>query len=95
MMTLPSPVIDHETESTVEDQRPWQVIVWDDPVNTITYVIYVFRQIFGYSKRKATKLTMQVHNEGRAAVNDGPREKMEVDCYQLHSFGLWATIEQQ
>lgn len=92
---MPAPVIDIGTEDVVEDERPWQVIVWDDPVNTITYVIYVFRQIFGYSKRKATKLTMQVHNEGRAVVNGGPREKMEVDCYQLHSYGLWATIEQQ
>jgi ATP-dependent Clp protease adaptor protein ClpS len=92
---MPTPVIDIGTKDAVEDDRPWQVIVWDDPDNTITYVIYVFRQIFGYSKRKATRLTLQVHNEGRAAVNDGPREKMEVDCFQLHSYGLWATIEQQ
>lgn len=94
-MTSTTPVIDFETKEETDEDRPWQVIVWDDPVNTITYVIYVFRKIFGYSEAKATRLTMQVHNEGRSAVNDGPREKMEMDCYQLHSFGLWATIEQQ
>lgn len=69
-------------------------MVWDDPVNTIAYVIYVFRKLFGYNERKATELTMQVHNEGRSAVSDGPREKVEAECYQLHAYGLWATIEQ-
>lgn len=94
-MTSTTPVIDFQTEETVDEDRPWQVVVWDDPVNTITYVIYVFRKIFGYNEKKATKLTMQVHNEGRAAVTDGPRERMEMDCFQLHAHGLWATIEQQ
>jgi ATP-dependent Clp protease adaptor protein ClpS len=95
VVTSTTPVIDFETKDSVDEDRPWQVVVWDDPVNTITYVIYVFRKVFGYTEKKATRLTMQVHNEGRSAVNDGPRGRMEMDCYQLHSHGLWATIEQQ
>jgi ATP-dependent Clp protease adaptor protein ClpS len=94
-VTSTTPVIDIETRDVTDEDRPWQVIVWDDPVNTITYVIYVFRKVFGYSEMKATRLTMEVHHEGRSAVNDGPREQVEMDCYQLHSYGLWATIEQQ
>lgn len=94
-MAIPSPVVEVEIEDDVDHDRPWQVVVWDDPVNTITFVIYVFRRLFGYSENKATDLTMKVHHEGRAAVVDGPREKMEIDCYRLHSYGLWATIEQQ
>ena len=85
--------IDVESDESTDEDRPWVVVVWDDPVNTIPYVIFVFRKLFGYSEKKATRLTMQVHNEGKATVSDGPREKMEIECYQLHSFGLWATIE--
>jgi ATP-dependent Clp protease adaptor protein ClpS len=94
-MTAPTSVTVPETRDHVDEDRPWQVVVWDDPVNTMSYVVFVFRKLFGYSKKKATRLMLQVHNEGRSAVSDGPREKVEVECYQLHSFGLWATIEQQ
>lgn len=93
-MTAPAPVIESDVAEATDEDRPWQVVVWDDPVNTIAYVIYVFRKLFGYNERKATELTMQVHNEGRSAVSDGPREKVEAECYQLHAYGLWATIEQ-
>lgn len=94
-MTAPTSVRMPETREHLDEDRPWQVVVWDDPVNTMSYVVFVFRKLFGFSKKKATKLMLQVHNEGRAAVSDGPREKVEVECYQLHSFGLWATIERQ
>lgn len=87
-------MIEPDTDQGIEEDHVWRVVVWDDPVNTISYVIFVFRKLFGYSKKKATKLTMQVHNEGKASVSEGPREKMEIECYQLHSYGLWATIEQ-
>ena len=79
-------------EETAED-RPWQVVVWNDPVNLMSYVVHVFRKLFGYSKEKATRLMLQVHNEGRAVVASGPREKAELDCYRLHHHGLWATLE--
>lgn len=81
------------TDDDVDVDRPWQVVVWNDPVNTMSYVVFVFRKLFGYDEPKATELMLQVHNEGRATVSDGPREKAEVDCYRLHSHGLWATME--
>ncbi|MGZ5382542.1 MAG: ATP-dependent Clp protease adapter ClpS [Acidimicrobiia bacterium] len=77
----------------VDLDRPWNVVVWNDPVNLMTYVVYVFRKLFGFSKEKATRLMLQVHNDGRAIVATGPREKMEMDCFRLHGHGLWATME--
>ena len=78
---------------TVPD-LPWQVVVWNDPVNLMDYVVWVLRKLFGHSLDEATRLMLLVHNEGRAVVNDGPREQAELDCYRLHQHGLWATIEQ-
>jgi ATP-dependent Clp protease adaptor protein ClpS len=73
---------------------PWVTIVWDDPVNLMTYVTYVFQKLFGYSEPQATKLMLQVHNEGKAVVSAGSRESMEVDVTKLHAAGLWATMQQ-
>ncbi len=73
---------------------PWVTIVWDDPVNLMSYVTYVFQKLFGYSEPHATKLMMQVHNEGKAVVSAGSRESMEVDVSKLHAAGLWATMQQ-
>ena len=76
-----------------ELQRPWQVVVWNDPVNLMSYVVYVFRKLFGFPEEEATRLMLAVHHEGRAVVASGPREKAELDCYRLHHHGLWATLE--
>ena len=73
---------------------PWVTIVWDDPVNLMTYVTYVFQKLFGYSEPHATKLMLQVHNEGKAVVSAGSREAMETDVSKLHAAGLWATLQQ-
>jgi ATP-dependent Clp protease adaptor protein ClpS len=73
---------------------PWVTIVWDDPVNLMTYVTYVLQKLFGYDEPHATKLMLQVHNEGRAVVSAGSRESMEVDVSKLHAAGLWATMQQ-
>jgi ATP-dependent Clp protease adaptor protein ClpS len=78
----------------VATESPWITIVWDDPVNLMTYVTYVFQKLFGYSEPHATKLMMQVHNEGKAVVSAGSRESMEVDVSKLHAAGLWATLQQ-
>jgi ATP-dependent Clp protease adaptor protein ClpS len=75
-------------------RRPWVTIVWDDPVNLMNYVTYIFQKLFGYSEPQATKLMLQVHNEGRAVVSSGTRESMEVDVSKLHAAGLWATLQQ-
>lgn len=94
MTTTPSPVIVPRTGEDQDLDRPWRVIVWNDPVNTMSYVVYVLRKLFGYEEEKATILMLQVHHEGRAVVSDGPREQAELDCYRLHNHGLWATVEQ-
>jgi ATP-dependent Clp protease adaptor protein ClpS len=73
--------------------RPWQVVVWNDPVNLMSYVVWVFRSLFGYPLAEATRLMLQVHHEGRAVVASGPLERAEADCYRLHHHGLWATLE--
>ena len=69
-------------------------IVWNDPVNLMTYVTYVLQKLFGYPKEKAEKLMLQVHYEGRAVVSSGTREQMEHDVARLHAHGLWATLSQ-
>ena len=71
---------------------PWVTIVWNDPVNTMSYVSYVFQSYFGYPKKKAEKLMLDVHHKGRAAVSNGSREEMERDTQAMHEFGLWATF---
>jgi ATP-dependent Clp protease adaptor protein ClpS len=78
----------------VERDRPWIVVVWNDPVNLMSYVTFVFQKLFGYSREKATKLMLQVHSEGKAVVSSGTREKAEHDVARLHAHGLWATLRQ-
>ncbi|WP_341869529.1 ATP-dependent Clp protease adapter ClpS [Nocardioides seonyuensis] len=73
--------------------KPWVTIVWDDPVNLMSYVSFVFQKYFGYSKQKSEKLMMEVHTEGRAVVSTGTREEMERDVQAMHEYGLWATME--
>jgi ATP-dependent Clp protease adaptor protein ClpS len=78
-------------EDTRRD-RPWLVIVHNDPINLMSYVTWVFQTLFGYPLAKAHKLMMDVHTKGKAVVSSGPREKAEADCFRLHAYGLWATI---
>ena len=85
---------DREVLPDAAADSPWVTIVWDDPVNLMTYVTYVFQTLFGYSEPHATKLMLQVHNEGKAVVSAGTRESMEVDVTKLHAAGLWATLQQ-
>jgi ATP-dependent Clp protease adaptor protein ClpS len=94
--TIEAPVRVDEPEGEEErhDDRPWIVIVWNDPVNLMTYVTLVFQRLFGYSKAKAEHLMMQVHYEGKAVVSSGTREKCELDVSKLHAAGLWATLRQ-
>ena len=82
----------HDEDVAVD--RPWIVIVWNDPINLMTYVTYVFQKLFGYSREKAERLMMQVHVEGKAVVSTGTREKAEHDVARLHAHGLWATLRQ-
>ena len=82
------------SEFAAED-KPWQTIVWNDPVNLMSYVTYVFQKLFGYSREHATKLMLDVHHKGRAIVSSGSKEKVEGDVAKLHAAGLWATMQHE
>ncbi|SNQ48147.1 ATP-dependent Clp protease adapter protein ClpS [Frankia canadensis] len=93
-VTAVSPLDVEEVDESVDDDRPWVAIVWNDPVNLMTYVTYVFQKLFGYSWDRAHELMLDVHHKGRASVATGTREEMEADAERLHAYGLWATIAQ-
>jgi len=93
MSVAPVEVERPAVEETVVPETPWVTLVWNDPVNLMSYVTYVFRQHFGYSKDKATELMLDVHQKGRAAVSTGTREEMERDVAAMHGYGLWATMQ--
>ena len=90
---LPVEVKDPDSDEVVVADRPWVVIVWNDPVNLMSYVTFVLQKLFGYSKDKATKLMLDVHHKGKAVVSSGSRDKAELDVFHLHEHGLWATME--
>ena len=77
----------------VEPDLPWIVIVWNDPINLMSYVVLVLQKLFGYNRDKATELMLDVHEKGRAVVSNGAREKAELDVFRLHEHGLWATMQ--
>lgn len=89
----PTPTRQAVPEETTQDDTPWQTIVWNDPVNLMSYVTFVFQKLFGYSQQKATKLMLDVHHKGKATVSSGSKEKVEADVAKLHAAGLWATMQ--
>lgn len=93
---LATPELDEAifSDLDVAADLPWMVIVWDDPVNLMTYVTYVFQSVLGLSRKRAKELMLQVHNEGKAIVASGERDKMEMIVKKLHIHGLWATMQQ-
>jgi ATP-dependent Clp protease adaptor protein ClpS len=89
-------ITEEQSGDVVADpDRPWITIVWDDPINLMSYVTHVFMTVFGYPRPKAERLILDVHQRGRAVVASGTRERMELDVHTLHGYGLWATLEQQ
>jgi ATP-dependent Clp protease adaptor protein ClpS len=91
-VTTPTETVDSDTK--IDPDRPWIVLVWNDPINLMSYVTHVLQKLFGYDREKATKLMLDVHEKGRAVVANGPREKCELDVFRLHEHGLWATLSQ-
>ena len=81
------------TDPLEDAERSWTTIVWNDPINLMSYVTYVFETYFGYPKPKAHKLMLDVHHRGKAIVAEGSREEMERDVSAMHSYGLWATLQ--
>ena len=90
--TAPAPVKDPARRERVSRDFGWNVVVWNDPITLMSYVVLVFRRLFGYDHETATRLMLQVHNEGRAVVATQPREQAEVSVARLHAFGLQATL---
>jgi ATP-dependent Clp protease adaptor protein ClpS len=90
-METTSPDVDHELG--LDTDSPWVVLVWNDPINLMSYVTFVFQKLFGYSEQKATELMLDVHEKGRAVVSNGTKEKAEADVARLHEHGLWATMQ--
>jgi ATP-dependent Clp protease adaptor protein ClpS len=86
-------VVRPEADDVVLVDVPWITLVWDDPVNLMSYVTFVFVEYFKYPRSKAQRLMMQVHTEGKAVVSTGSREEMERDVQAMHSYGLWATLQ--
>jgi ATP-dependent Clp protease adaptor protein ClpS len=92
-VSTPMPVETEEPDQAVVVDRPWSTVVWNDPVNLMSYVTFVFRSYFGYPKPKAEKLMLEVHQDGKSTVSNGSREEMERDVQAMHEYGLWATME--
>ena len=90
MTVMPEELVEESVETALDG--PWVCIVWDDPVNLMSYVGYVFKQYFGFSQEKAEALMLAVHHEGKAVVAAGGRDEMERDATAMHSYGLWATV---
>jgi len=90
---LPTEVKEPVDDQQVVPDRPWVVVVWNDPVNLMSYVTYVLQKLFGYPEPKATALMLDVHNKGKAAVSHGDKDKIEADVAKLHAAGLWATMQ--
>lgn len=99
MSITPGPSLDllerEETSQDFQPASPWKVLVWNDPVNLMSYVTYVFRRHFGFSQEKAHRLMLQVHEEGKALVFTGSQEEAERHTNALHAWGLWATFERE
>src|SRR5437899_8427534 len=87
-ITAPVKVDRPEVDDVVEPERPWLVIVWNDPINLMTYVTYVFQKLFGYARSKAEKLMLEVHYDGKSVVWSGARERSEAYVAALHQHGL-------
>ena len=92
---LPTPTrqVEQEVDNVAAADTPWQAIVWNDPVNLMSYVTYVLQKLFGYPEPKATALMLDVHHKGKAAVSSGDKDKVEGDVAKLHAAGLWATMQ--
>ena len=88
------PLEDTGSETVARGARSWQTVVWNDPVNLMTYVAYVFRTYFGFSRDRAEQLMLAVHHDGCAVVAEGAREQMELHVQAMHDFGLWATVRE-
>ena len=94
MSSAPTIVRESDIDASTERDVPWIVIVWNDPINLMSYVTWVFQKLFGFPLQEAERLMMDVHTKGKAVVASGPRERCEAHVGALHGYGLWATLQQ-
>lgn len=96
MVLVSTPEVDEGVREHLDEQsrRPWQTVVWNDPVNLMSYVTHVFREYFGFDRPHAERLMLAVHHDGHAIVAEGAREQMELHAQAMHDYGLWATVRQ-
>lgn len=94
MAALAQPGVDEDvrTDDATAENPVWQTVVWNDPVNLMSYVVHVFREYFGFTRDEATRRMLAVHHEGHAVVAEGAREQMELHTQAMHDYGLWATV---
>ncbi|CAN5776389.1 ATP-dependent Clp protease adapter ClpS [soil metagenome] len=92
-VTSPTQIDEPDLGESTDIDTPWIVLVWNDPINLMSYVTWVLQKLFGYDRDKATRLMLDVHQKGRAVVANGSREKCELDVFRLHEHGLWATMQ--
>ncbi len=95
MSTSTTPVIESNVDDETAEDHPWVVIVWNDPINLMSYVTHVLQKLFGYDLEKATALMLDVHHKGKAVVSSGAREQAELHVFRLHEHGLWASMEHE
>ncbi|WP_310964298.1 ATP-dependent Clp protease adapter ClpS [Nocardioides terrisoli] len=93
MSTSPVELDEPQLDDVTMLAKPWVTIVWNDPVNLMSYVTFVFCKYFGYARAKAEKLMLEVHHDGKSVVSTGSREEMERDVQAMHEYGLWATMQ--
>ncbi|MFS0867327.1 ATP-dependent Clp protease adapter ClpS [Microbacterium sp. 179-B 1A2 NHS] len=93
-MSVTIPLEDQGVDLRASTSGPWQTVVWNDPVNLMSYVVHVFREYFGYSPERAHRLMLAVHHDGKAVVAEGAREQMELHAQAMHDYGLWATVRE-
>ncbi|MFL6101080.1 MAG: ATP-dependent Clp protease adapter ClpS [Actinomycetales bacterium] len=93
MSTAPAELDQPASDEATQTEPPWITLVWNDPVNLMSYVTFVFQEYFGYERAKAEQLMLDVHEKGKAVVSNGSREEMERDTEAMHGYGLWATFQ--
>ncbi len=95
MADNPNPFTESETSVSVATEPPWVVIVLNDPVNLMSYVVLVFRRVFGFNEDTARKHMLEVHEQGRSVLWSGERETAETYVHELHKWQLNALLERE
>jgi len=89
----PTPVGTEDAKIHEAFAKGWAVIVWNDPVNLMSYVVFVFMKVLAFTKEKAAQHMLEVHHKGKSCVAIETREKAELYYQQIQAHGLTVTME--